>query len=145
MTAQDSDSDPQVVRALHQAYNDRDRDAFLRLLADDVVWNVEGASPLAGAYQGRDTAWERYFEPLWPAPARFVDHDVVAHGDHVVAFGAQVHNFGEGERSYPSVEVVRLRNGKVAERWGFTTGQDELDVFLARGCAADAETADLPS
>lgn len=145
MTASADGSGPQIVRALHEAYNDRDRDAFLGYLADDVVWNVGGSSPMAGAYRGREAAWQRYFEPLWLAPARIVDGEVVTHGEHVVAFAEERHNFGDGERAYPTVEVVRLRDGKVAERWAFTTGQDELDTFLARGCAAEADAADVPS
>lgn len=140
----DEGSRAQVVHALHKAFNDRDHAAFLGYLADDVTWHVEGDSPLAGAYEGRDGAWDAYFAPLWASPARYEDGEIISHGEHVVALAEMIHNFGEGERGWKTVEVLRVADGQVTERWGRTSGQAELDSFLTRGCAADPEAADIP-
>jgi len=131
-----------VVRRLHQAFNDRDRDALLGCLAQDVSWHVEGDHPLAGTHDGRSALWEGFFDPMWPSPARVEGNDVREHGEYVVAFETAIHNFGEGERSWETVEVFRLDGGRVVERWEFTSGQAELDRFLTRGCAAGAESSE---
>lgn len=140
----DDGSGEQVVRALHEAFNNRDQDAFLGYLAEDVTWHVEGDSPLAGAYKGRDGAWDAYFGPLWASPARYEDGEIIGHGEHVVALAEMIHNFGDGERGWKTVEVLRVADGKVTERLGRTSGQADLDSFLIRGCAADPDAADLP-
>lgn len=125
-----------VVRRLHEAFNARDREALLGCLTEDVLWHVAGDHPLAGTYTGRSDLWERFLEPLWPSPARIEGEDVREHGEHVVALEAAIHNFGEGERSWETVEVFRVEGGRVVERTEFTSGQAELDRFLTRGCAA---------
>lgn len=140
----DETSPAQVVRDLHDAFNARDEKAFLSLLADDVAWHVEGDNPMSGVYTGRDSAWDAYFGPLWAAPARYGDGRLITHGDHVVALTEVVHNFGEGERAWKSVEVLRVADDTVAERWASTSGQRDIDSFLTRGCAADAEPTDPP-
>lgn len=144
MTRRDEDSGVGVVRALHDAFNDRDEERFLGCLAEDVVWQVEGDHPLAGVYEGRDRVWEEYFGPLWASPARYGDGSILAHGDHVVSLTEALHNFGEGERAWKTVEVFRVADGAVTERWARTSAQEELDAFLTRGCAMDPEAADLP-
>lgn len=135
----------ELVRTLHRAFNDRDREALLGCLAADVRWQVRGDHPMAGTYDGREEVWQRLFEPLWPSPARVEDGDVLVHGDHVVSLGAEVHNFGEGERAWPTVEILEVRDGQVAARWAFHSDQAELDAFLTRGCAAAGEPSLNPS
>lgn len=144
MTPQDEDRGAGVVRALHDAFNDRDEERFLGCLAEDVSWQVEGDHPLAGVYGGRDRVWDAYFAPLWASPARYGDASVLTHGDHVVVLTEALHNFGEGERAWKTVEIFRVADGKVTERWARTSAQEELDGFLTRGCAVDPEAADLP-
>ncbi|HVM14128.1 MAG TPA: nuclear transport factor 2 family protein [Egibacteraceae bacterium] len=141
MTDPTEHSREEAARTLHRAFNDRDREAFLACLVDDVTWHVEGQHPMAGTYHGREDLWDGYFGPMWQSPARWEDHEVRDHGDHVVALGEVFHNFGEGERGWRTVEVLTLRDGRVAERRAFTSGQPELDRFISRGCAADPEAA----
>ncbi|HWB71880.1 MAG TPA: nuclear transport factor 2 family protein [Egibacteraceae bacterium] len=139
MTGHDNETGAEVVRKLHQAFNGRDRDTLLGCLAEDVAWHVEGDHLVAGTYQGRDGLWEGFMGPMWASPARVQDHDVLDHGQHVVALEDVFHDFGEGEQRWKTVEVFRLENGRVVERWGFTSHQAELDRLFARGCAADME------
>lgn len=137
MNSSDGGSGAAVVRRLHQAFNDRDRDAFLGCLAEDVVWHVEGQGPSAGTYTGREPLWEQHYGPLWASPAQVREDQVIDHGEHVVVVGEEVHNFGDGERGWKTVEVFRLADGHVAERHAFTSDQAELDRLLMRGCPAD--------
>lgn len=133
-----TEDDPRaaVARSVHEAFNQRDRDGFLAGLDEQVVWHVTGEHPLAGTYTGRERLWEDLMEPMWPSPARIEDREVLVNGDHVVASGSAVHDFGDGERRFDTVEVLRVEDGRVLERWEFTSRQAELDQLLTRGCAA---------
>jgi ketosteroid isomerase-like protein len=131
-----------IVRRAHQAFNDRDQDALLDSLAADVVWHVGGEHPMAGTYAGRDRLWKEYLDPMWASPARVEDDDVRDRGDYVVALGTAVHNFGAGEQRYDTIEILRVEDGRIAERWEFTSGQTELDTFITRGCAAAQQVPD---
>ncbi len=130
-----------MVRSVHHAFNERNREAFLGGLSEDIVWHVGGRHPLAGTYPGRARLWEGFMEPMWASPARVEDREVIEHGDHVVAVGDAVHDFGEGEQRFATVEVLRLDGGRVVERWEFTSRQAELDRLFTRGCAAAAGQA----
>ena len=130
-----------VVHRCHQAFNERDREALLSCLAEDVVWHVGGEHPLAGSYQGADNLWGGFMGPMWASPARVEDEEVLAHGDYVVAAGHAVHDFGAGEQRFETVEILRVDDGRIVERWEFTSRQGELDRFLIRGCAAAVEHA----
>ena len=127
------------VTDLHEAYNRRDRDALLALLADDVVWTVPGTSDMAGTFAGRDIVWRRVFEPMWPTPARVHAVDVVEHGDQHVALVEWSHNFGDGEQIWTGVEVLRLADGQIVERHEHMSRQAELDALFQRGCATAPE------
>jgi ketosteroid isomerase-like protein len=127
-----------LVRSLHRAFNERERDAFLDCLAEDVVWHVAGRHPLAGRYEGCVSLWDGFMGPMWASPARVEDRELLEHGDHVVAIGDAVHDFGQGQRRFATVEVLRLEGDHVAERWEFTSNQPELDRLLTRGCEAAA-------
>jgi ketosteroid isomerase-like protein len=137
----EDDDRARVVRRLHQAFNERERAAMLECLAEGVVWQVAGDHPLAGTYEGRDRLWEDYLEPMWASPARIEDVAVRGHGEYVIAAGYAVHDFGEGEQRFETVEVLRLEDGRVIERSEFTSGQAEVDRLITRGCAAALEHA----
>lgn len=136
----DEGAGAQIVRALHEAFNRRDREALLECLAEDVVWHAAGAHPMAGTFEGRDALWEGSLEPLWESPARLEDHAILEHGEHVVALVEWFHDFGDGERGFEAVEVLRLADGRVVERREFLSHEAELDRLFSRGCAADAES-----
>lgn len=128
----------EIVRKLHEAFNARDRDALLALLAEDVRWHLPGPHSPAGGFAGRQAVWDGVFAPLWASPARLEDRQIVEHGEHVVAFVEWFHNFGEGERGWKAVEVLRLAGGLVVERHEHMSHQEELARLFERGCVADS-------
>ncbi len=138
MTDHDERPGVELVRKLHDAFNQRDREALLGCLSEDVRWHVAGDGPFAGSFEGRDGVWEGVAEPLWESPARLEDRELLEHGEHVVALVEWFHNFGEGERAWKGVEILRLANGLVAERSEVISNQAELDRLFIRGCPADA-------
>lgn len=127
----------QIVTTLHEAFNQRDRDALLATLSEDVVWHVPGNDAPADGFAGRQAVWEEVFEPLWLSPARLREHEVIEHGEHAVALTEWLHNFGDGEQRFESVEVLRLADGLIVERHEHISRHEELNRLFARGCAGD--------
>lgn len=118
------------LRAGHAAFNERNRDELLRLIAPDVVWHDPGQSPIGGTHKGRDEVWERFFGPGWEAPLRLEDRHVLSTDEFAVAVSELVVTMGDGEKRWPFVEVARVVDGALQERWAYTDRQAELDAFF---------------
>jgi uncharacterized protein len=98
----------------------------------DIVWHVPGHNPVSGDYHG----YEEYTQlmPSRMSPLTRWDFelgDVMVNGDYVMAtFRLQ------GERKGVVLNIkgghlMRVRDGKVVEGWGFTDDQDALDAFFS--------------
>lgn len=96
---------------------------FDELLSPDVMWTIEGSSPSAGTYAGREDLIARAVRPFaarLSAPLRPVATRIFADGDHVI-----VHWRGEGTaadgapyaNSY--AWILRMRDGKAVEVTAF--------------------------
>lgn len=129
-----TDTPTNVLTRLHNAFNERDAEAFRALLADGVVWHVPGNHPVAGTYHGREEVWERYIAPFWSTPAQITDHAALSHPDYqlVAVLYEVVHDLGDGEVRLPGIEVARLADGQVTERWEFEEDQAEVDRLITR-------------
>ena len=126
------DTASNVLTRLHRAFNERDAETALALVADDVVWHVSGNHPVAGTYRGREQVWERYMAPFWSTPAHLVDHAALTHPDHrlVAVLHEVVHDFGEGEVRLGGIEVARTADGQIAERWEYEEDQALADRLI---------------
>lgn len=116
----------QLLREGHSAFNDRDRDRLMAVIAQDVVWHSPGSGPLGGTYNGRDELWSSFFAPVWEAPIKVEDRDVSGTDEHAVA----VYDLVVGDRRWKALEIVRVADGQVVERWTFVDRQAELDEFM---------------
>ncbi|MCC7450482.1 MAG: nuclear transport factor 2 family protein [Anaerolineae bacterium] len=102
-------------------------------IAPNIVWHVPGHNPVSGDYQG----FEAYttLMPARMAPLTrwdFTLEDMMVNGNYVMTtFRLQ------GERKGIAIDVrgghlFRIdATGKVAEGWGFTNEQDQLDSFFS--------------
>lgn len=127
MTGHESGAGAEVLRKGHRAFNDRDRDALFSALAEDITWHVDGNGPSAGTHQGHEAVWQNFFAPLWEAPVRVEDHDILDNGDHAVAVATLIVDSGGQELRWKGTEVVHVEDGKITERWAFRERQEELD------------------
>ena len=100
------------------------------LLADDVVWHVPGASPIAGDHRGRD-AVVAYFEKR----RRLADNTFVMHPKGVLEDGDAVVQLVDGEamiegerRTWSTAGVYRIAGGLVAEVWLVPLDLDAFDA-----------------
>ena len=119
----------QALRTAHEAFNERDRDTLLGVLAEDIDWH----GPLQGTLRGRAEVWERFFAPLWEAPVRTEVHDILDNGEHVVALAQVVFDVPDGPRSWKVCEVCHCNAaGQVTERWATVENEQEFIEFARR-------------
>lgn len=115
-----------LLREGHAAFNDRDRDGLMAMMGENVAWHSPGDSPLAGTCNGREELWTNFFAPLWDAPIKVEDREVSGTDEHAVA----VLDVVVGDRRWKGIEIARVVDGKVAERWAFLDRQAEFDQFM---------------
>ena len=97
----------------------RDARAFRDVLADDVVWTVQGTTRWSGTYRGKEALFRDLFRPfhaLLEQPYQMLTRRIVAEDDLVVLelAGVNVTRAGvpyENQFCY----VCRLRDGKICE------------------------------
>ena len=102
------------------------------LLADDVVWHVQGVGPLNGNYHGRDEVFGSFGRLAEETGGTFrLDvHDVLANDEHAVALCALSASCGNKSIEAPVANVSHLRDGKVTEFWTSTTDpQASIDFW----------------
>ena len=113
-----------VIRRWIEAYNERDLEAEAAVLAPDFVAHVPA---VPGPLEGLE-AWRQFtgsFSEAFP-DIRLTVQDIMAEGDMVaarVAFRGTHRGEFQGipptgkEVSFTSIEVNRVRDGKVEEHW----------------------------
>jgi cation diffusion facilitator family transporter len=118
-------SDPTVaaVDRFNEAFNRHDVDAVMAAMTDDCVF--ENTSPPNGQrYEGQAqvrAAWEEFFAAS--PTARFDGEDVIATGDRCVVQWRYTWTNDDGSTSaIRGVDVLRVRDGKVAEKFAYVKG-----------------------
>jgi ketosteroid isomerase-like protein len=127
----------ELVRRLHQAFNERDIETFLELLHPDVEW-VPMMARLEGAvYRGRAEVrrWLAGLDHDWvdlrTEPREFRDL-----GDMVLILGswhARARTSGLVLDSEPGAWVARIRDGKVVRQETFTDRNQAFEAVGLRG------------
>ncbi len=95
-------SNVELTRRGYEAFAKGDLATLTELLADDVVWHVQGVGPLNGNYHGRDEVFG-FFGRLAEETGgtfRLDVHDVLANDEHAVALCAL-----SASRGNKSIEV----------------------------------------
>ena len=107
-----------VVVAFGAAWADHDLDATLAMVTDDCVFDATGPAPDGARHVGRDAirkAWDAIFSD---AASRFEAEDTFAAGDRVV----QLWRYSWDGGHVRGVDVFRVREGKVAEKFSYVKG-----------------------
>lgn len=115
--------DTKIVARIQRALNQQDLDAVASELAEDVVFHPPAGmkSPLP-TVRGREAVIAQYaaqFEAQQGAGLlqRIEPVNAEALAGNVVAVARVFMKLEDAERSFQTVEVCRLEDGKVAERW----------------------------
>jgi ketosteroid isomerase-like protein len=108
----------ELLDRFNQAWGDHDLDAALALCTDDCVFESTGPAPDGERYEGKDAvraAWKPVFDD---ARASFDAEDAFPAGDRYV----QLWRYDWGDGHVRGVDVFRLRDGKVAEKFSYVKG-----------------------
>ncbi len=112
-----------AVERFNNAFNRHDVDAVMAAMTDDCVF--ENTSPPNGQrYEGQAqvrAAWEEFFAAS--PTAHFDGEDVIATGDRCVVQWRYTWTNDDGSTSaLRGVDVLRVRDGKVAEKFAYVKG-----------------------
>ncbi|HEX2039497.1 MAG TPA: nuclear transport factor 2 family protein [Acidimicrobiales bacterium] len=108
-----------VIDRFNDTFNERDVDAIMALMTDDVVFESTGPAPDGERHEGAAAvraAWEALFAAS--PDARFDAEDVFTAGDRATVRWR--YDWGDGH--VRGVDVMRVRDGKVCEKLSYVKG-----------------------
>ena len=113
----------EAVERFNDAFNRHDIDAVMSAMTDDCVF--EDTSPPNGQrHEGQEqvrAAWEAFFAAS--PDAHFDGEDVVVAGDRCIVQWRYTWRNDDGtSSSLRGVDVLRVRDGKVAEKFAYVKG-----------------------
>ena len=121
----------EVVNRFIAAFQQRDADAFIDLVADDCVMETMQPAPNGTRYEGYETNL-RFWQAMATDPnGSFEVEDIVVCGDRAIQRWR--YQFGEGkDDSLRGVTLIQVQNGKIVEALAYaktpaqtTLGQDQ--------------------
>jgi ketosteroid isomerase-like protein len=111
-----------AVDRFNDAFNRHDVDAVMRAMTEDCVF--ESTSPPDGdRFEGQDdvrAAWKEYFTST--PTAHFAAEEQFAAGDRCVVRWLYTWQENGEPRHLRGVDVLRVRDGKVAEKFAYVKG-----------------------
>lgn len=112
-----------VVNTFNDAFNTHDVDAMMALMTDDVAFESTSA-PDGESYKGQEAVagfWERFFAST--PGAWFDTEDMIVDGNRcVVAWRFTFDKANPDGGHVRGVDLFRVRNGKVAEKFSYVKG-----------------------
>lgn len=116
-------STAEAVDRFNEAFNRHDVDAVMAAMTDDCVFE-NTAPPNGQRYEGQHevrAAWEEFFAAS--PDAHFDGEDVIVTGDRCVVQWVYTWSNDDGTTStLRGVDVLRVRDGKVAEKFAYVKG-----------------------
>jgi ketosteroid isomerase-like protein len=131
----------QTVKDLYAAFGRGDIAAILAMLADDVVWELEGPAilPFAGIRRGKTEA-ASFFEGLAAGQSgqKLTITDYVASGDTVMTLGRYSAKVDATGKTYdsPVAHYWKFRDGKVIRQVGLANTAAAAEAFQPASAAA---------
>jgi uncharacterized protein (TIGR02246 family) len=117
-----ADTNEATLQAFLDAFNAHDVDAVMAAMTDDCVFEST-APPLGERHEGRDAvraAWEAFFASS--PSAHFDAEETIATGDRCVVRWVYTWDADGGGGKVRGVDVIRVRDGKVAEKLAYVKG-----------------------
>lgn len=123
-----------IVRRFYQAFVDGDMATIDGLMTDDVSFHVPGTGSNAGDYQGKQAVFGFFGQAAAKTGGSLKLEllDVLAGDNHVAAL-ATYRAEREGRKPLQNnlVQLMRLRDGRIAQSWFHSRNQYEVDAFWA--------------
>jgi ketosteroid isomerase-like protein len=109
----------EVIYRFNAAFNAHDVDAVMALMTDDVIFESTLPAPDGRRYEGQAAVrayWEEFFATS--PPNSFAGEETIVTGDRAVV--RWVFDWGTGH--VRGVDVIKVRDGKVAEKLSYVKG-----------------------
>ena len=108
-----------AVDRFNEAFNSHDVDAIMALMTDDVIFESTGPAPDGGRYVGQEAVAAVWRDLFRDSPtARFDAEEIIATDDRCVVRWR--YSFDGGH--IRGVDVIRVRDGRVAEKFAYVKG-----------------------
>jgi len=130
-TSKTMESNAEVVWKIYDAFRRADLKAARALLTDDVVWELKGKSPLAGAYRGPDNVLG-YFGQLMERSSgsfRIEMIDVAGGKEHGVSYNKASANRPGKHLDLTENLIFQVHDGKIASVVQVAHDQYAWDTF----------------
>ena len=120
----DSHSTLEAVRRFNEAFDRHDVDGVMAAMTEDCVFENTCPPPDGEQYMGQGsvrTFWERFFSSS--PDARFTTEDIFASQDRCVVRWRYDWTNKDGTPGHiRGVDIFRVRDGKVAEKFSYVKG-----------------------
>ena len=123
----------ELLRQGYEAFEKGDLDTLRGLFADDIVFNVAGHSPLAGAYRGQDEVFGFFGKlvELTGGTFKLDVHSILADDEHGTVLSITTAQREGRSLTEKTVDVFHFADGKVTEVWTIAEDQQAGDAFFA--------------
>jgi ketosteroid isomerase-like protein len=114
----------EVINKFNEAFNRHDVQAVMNLMTEDCVFENTYPSPDGERFEGQD-AVRRYWEEFFGSSpdSVFQSEEMITLGDRCVVRWRYDWTNTEGESGHiRGVDVLRVRDGKVAEKFAYVKG-----------------------
>ena len=113
----------ETVNKFNAAFNNHDIDQIMSLMTEDCIFENTRPSPDGERFEGQfevRKVWEEMF--IRSPKARFVTEEIFAFGDRCIIRWIY-YWIKEGKEGHVrGVDIIRVRNGKVAEKFSYVKG-----------------------
>jgi ketosteroid isomerase-like protein len=113
-----------TIERFNEAFNRHDVDAAMALMTDDCVFENTSPPPDGDRYEGQAAIrgfWERLFGST--PDAHFTVEEIFAAGDRCAQRWRYDFTGGDGQPGHiRGVDILRVRDGKVAEKLSYVKG-----------------------
>ncbi|MFN2545231.1 MAG: nuclear transport factor 2 family protein [Actinomycetota bacterium] len=119
------------LRAAFDAQTREDWPAVRDAFANDVVFHVAGKNRFSGSYRGKEEVFDLFNRRNESTGSKVeLDvHAVLADDEHAVAM-MTMRGERDGKRAeWKSIGMYHMRDGRIAEAWGFNEDQQAVDEF----------------
>ena len=124
----------EFLRRQREMYRGGSVEPVEEMLAEEIVWHVPGASPIAGDYRGRE-AVVGYFtsrRALAGGEIEITKHGELRGPDVVVQLADGRARLGGEIAEWRTVGVYRVSDGRIAEAWLVPLEQEQFDAVWSR-------------
>ena len=114
----------EVIKQFNEAFNRHDVQGIMALMTDDCVFENTYPPPDGERFEGQEAVgrfWEDFFRSS--PDANFQFEEMFAHGDRCIVRWRYNWTNTDGSRGHiRGVDVFRVRDGKVAEKFSYVKG-----------------------